>query len=143
MEGMRPRDPTRAAAASLYKLLGGFIPHRERHLRDDIAVKVGRDHHIEYPMNVLSGSDRQATQALQLTRAHGTSCCYVSLSTSKLRRLGSCVPVDGRVDELLQDGDIGVLASQSRDTADSFTEKTIGDGQNVGLVDDVQLLNEV
>ena len=43
---------------------------------------------------------------------------------------------------MLLNSHIAILASQGRDTADSFTEEAIGDGENVGLVDDVQLLDE-
>ena len=51
MDGIKPKDPTSAAAASLlfeksFPLSDSF---RSEHSRQDVAIEVGRNHYIEDP----------------------------------------------------------------------------------------------
>ena len=82
-EGTRPREPTRAAAASLDRIIRRVrIMIGRGYVREDVAVEVGCYHHVEFswvteePEEVVVGSSgyKRERQQTYLYTALSTSC---------------------------------------------------------------------
>lgn len=60
IEGMRPKDPTRAAAASLEnKCQDNILFESTSNIRDDVTIEVWSYHDIENPEEVVSISKKE------------------------------------------------------------------------------------
>ena len=138
-EGMRPREPTRAAAASLWYYQ--YVSQKYFFTHEMMSpYKFGAT--MTSKTLLFKGECGQGIcmRIPPPTQVPGTNFAVVNNWTSIK---WTNTPVNSTINKLLSNGHIIVSAiylRQTGDTSDSLTEDTIGDWKNVGLVDDCEML---
>ena len=138
MEGINPREPTRAAAASLAQMSAAKTLQHLPYSRENIAVEIGGNHDVENPDNDFSIVISVGLNAHTLV--HGKGWTWSGEFITEI----TDIPVDSAVNKLLCNRHSVVLSIHRRkgwNSANSFTEEAVGNRENVGLVDDGEVLS--